>query len=49
MDLPVGDPDVETVYLATYKNFMEAIDAIDNGEQTIFGSKKNQANAFQGL
>ena len=40
MDLPVGDPDVETVYLATYKNFMEAIDAIDNGEQTIFGSKK---------
>lgn len=24
-------PDVEAVYLAVYKNFMEAIDAIDNG------------------
>ena len=30
-DLPVDHPDVQTVYLATYKNFMEAIDAIDNG------------------
>lgn len=25
------DADVETVYLQIYKNFMEAIDAIDNG------------------
>lgn len=32
MKLPQGDPDVETVYTAAYKNFMEAIDAIDNGE-----------------
>ena len=26
-----SDPDVETIYLAVYKHFMEAIDAIDNG------------------
>ena len=26
-----SDDDVETVYLAVYKNFMEAVDAIDNG------------------
>ena len=32
-DLPLSHPDVEVVYLATYKNFMEAIDAIDNGTQ----------------
>jgi uncharacterized UPF0160 family protein len=29
---PEGSPDVETVYLAVYKHFMEAIDGIDNGE-----------------
>lgn len=28
---PPDDADVETVYLAVYKNFMEAVDAIDNG------------------
>ena len=32
MGLPEDDTDVQTVYLATYKKFMEAIDAIDNGE-----------------
>lgn len=32
LELPEDDDDVETVYLVTYKNFMEAIDAIDNGE-----------------
>lgn len=37
MGLPEGDPDVETVYVAAYKNFMEAIDAIDNGK-TIYDS-----------
>ncbi len=31
MGLPVSHPDVRTVYLAVYKNFMESIDAIDNG------------------
>lgn len=31
MGLPEDDNDVQTVYLATYKKFMEAIDAIDNG------------------
>ena len=29
---PEESPDVETVYLAVYKHFMEAIDGIDNGE-----------------
>lgn len=29
--LPAEHPDVETVYLAVYKSFMEGIDAIDNG------------------
>ena len=29
------DADVECVYLAVYKNFMEAIDAVDNGRQSI--------------
>jgi Uncharacterised protein family (UPF0160) len=28
---PPESPDVETVYLAVYKHFMEAIDGIDNG------------------
>ena len=31
MGLPAGHADVDTVYLAVYKSFMEAIDAIDNG------------------
>lgn len=30
-DLPPEDAGAQTVYLAIYKNFMEAIDAIDNG------------------
>ncbi len=30
---PEDAPDTETVYLAVYKNFMEAIDGIDNGER----------------
>lgn len=28
---PQTDPDVETIYLAVYKNFVEAVDAVDNG------------------
>jgi uncharacterized UPF0160 family protein len=28
---PEESPDVQTVYLAVYKHFMEAIDGIDNG------------------
>jgi uncharacterized UPF0160 family protein len=31
MDLPADHHSVETVYLAVYRGFMEAIDAIDNG------------------
>ncbi|GAB4813079.1 hypothetical protein N2152v2_000125 [Parachlorella kessleri] len=31
LGLPVDHSDVQTVYLAVYKNFMEAMDAIDNG------------------
>lgn len=31
---PAESPDVETVYLAVYKHFMEAIDGIDNGGNT---------------
>ena len=31
MGKPVSDPAVRTVYLAVYRQFMEAIDAIDNG------------------
>ncbi|KAL4427135.1 hypothetical protein ABPG77_001139 [Micractinium sp. CCAP 211/92] len=31
MGLPSDSPEVEAVYLAVYKNFMESIDAIDNG------------------
>ena len=30
---PPESPDVETVYLAVYKHFMEAIDGIDNGAE----------------
>lgn len=32
---PPESPDVDTVYLAVYKHFMEAIDGIDNGEERI--------------
>jgi uncharacterized UPF0160 family protein len=31
MTLPVDHPDVMTVYLEVYKNFIEAVDAVDNG------------------
>jgi uncharacterized UPF0160 family protein len=31
MKLPVDHPDVQTVYLEVYKNFIEAVDAVDNG------------------
>ena len=31
LEQPEGAPDTETVYVAVYKNFMEAIDGIDNG------------------
>ena len=31
MSKPVSDAVVKTVYLAVYRQFMEAIDAIDNG------------------
>ncbi|GAQ79378.1 hypothetical protein KFL_000290280 [Klebsormidium nitens] len=31
LGLPLDHPDVQTVYLAVYKNFLEAVDAIDNG------------------
>jgi uncharacterized UPF0160 family protein len=34
MGKPVADPAVRTVYLAVYRQFMEAIDAIDNGALT---------------
>lgn len=33
-----GAPDVDTVYLAVYKHFMEAIDGIDNGVQPCMDS-----------
>ena len=32
MEESEDEPNVQTVYIAAYKNFMEAIDAIDNGE-----------------
>lgn len=32
MGRSTGDPAVATIYLAVYKNFMQAIDAIDNGK-----------------
>ena len=32
MSIPEQHKDVQTVFLAVYKNFMEAIDAVDNGE-----------------
>ena len=32
MGRPTTDKDVETVYLAVYKNFLEAVDAVDNGK-----------------
>ena len=32
---PQSDPDVETIYLAVYKNFVEAVDAVDNGESSM--------------
>lgn len=31
LNLPESHRDVKTVYLAVYKRFMEAVDAIDNG------------------
>eukprot|EP00775_Hariotina_reticulata_P003641 gene3641-3902_t len=31
LKLPLDHPDVTTVYLQVYKNFIEAVDAIDNG------------------
>lgn len=31
MGLPADHQDVQTVYLAVYKNFIQAVDAIDNG------------------
>lgn len=31
MKLPLDHPDVQTVYLQVYKNFIESVDAIDNG------------------
>lgn len=31
MGVDPGPPEVDVVYLTLYKNFMEAIDAIDNG------------------
>lgn len=31
MKLTVDHPDVQTVYLQVYKNFIESVDAIDNG------------------
>lgn len=46
MDLPEGNPDVEVVYLATYKKFMEAIDAIDNGEPPLYMVRKHFEKSF---
>lgn len=31
MGREAGDPEVAIIFLAVYKHFMEAIDAIDNG------------------
>lgn len=31
MKLPVEHPDVQAVHLQVYKNFIEAVDAVDNG------------------
>ena len=36
---PAESPDVETVYLAVYKHFMEAIDGIDNGGEHVTGAQ----------
>ena len=52
MNLPESDPSVQTVYLATYKKFMEAIDGIDNGEMSALTltlccqSQQNMRNAL---
>lgn len=31
LDIPQDDPNLNTVFLAVYKRFMEAVDAVDNG------------------
>ena len=31
MNKPVEDPEVQTIWLQVYKNFIEAVDAVDNG------------------
>jgi uncharacterized UPF0160 family protein len=31
LGLPLDHPDLETIYLQVYKNFVEAVDGIDNG------------------
>ncbi|GMH34452.1 hypothetical protein BSKO_02286 [Bryopsis sp. KO-2023] len=31
LGIPMDDPSLDTIYLAAYKQFMEAIDAVDNG------------------
>lgn len=31
MGKPVEDPEVQTIWLQVYKNFIEAVDAVDNG------------------
>lgn len=35
MGQPAGSATVETTWLAVYKYFMEAVDGIDNGRQTL--------------
>jgi Uncharacterised protein family (UPF0160) len=40
-------PDVDTVYLAVYKHFMEAIDGIDNGGERVTGAQLAAELRFQ--
>lgn len=47
MGLPADSAEVEAVYLAVYKNFMEAIDAIDNGQSVRWPSGCSAAVAPQ--
>ena len=44
MGKPEGDPAVEAVYLRVYKNFMEAIDGIDNGANPCIWASASHAS-----
>jgi len=45
MGLSEDHADVQTVYLATYKKFMEAIDAVDNGDHPTLPVTRTQRSA----